>query len=41
MKYKTIRVTESTHERLTKLGNKGESFDKIINKLIDKVEKDD
>jgi hypothetical protein len=41
MKYKTIRVTESTHERLTKLGNKGESFDKIINKVLDEIEKKD
>lgn len=30
----TIRVKEKTKERLNEVGNKGESYDEIINKLI-------
>lgn len=33
---KTIKVSEKTHRRLSLLGDKWESFDNIINKLIDK-----
>ncbi len=34
---KIIKVEEKTHKRLMELGIKGETFDQIINKLIDKV----
>jgi len=33
---KTIVVRDETHEKLRKLGEKGESFDHIINRLIEK-----
>ena len=33
---KTIKIKEKTHKRLLNLGKKGESFDDIINRLIDK-----
>ena len=36
---KTLRVKRPTHERLSALGEYGETMDDIINKLIDKVEK--
>jgi predicted CopG family antitoxin len=32
---KTIVVKDETHEKLRKLGEKGETFDEIINRLID------
>lgn len=34
MTIKTIRLSEKTHESLRQLGEKGETFDDIINKLI-------
>lgn len=34
MMEKTIRITKETHTALTKLGNKGDSFNDIIIKLI-------
>ncbi len=33
---KTIKIKEETHKKLLNLGKKGESFDKIINRLCDK-----
>jgi predicted CopG family antitoxin len=33
---KTIVVRDETHEKLRKLGEKGETFDEIINRLIEK-----
>ena len=32
---KTIVVRDETHEKLRKLGEKGETFDEIITRLID------
>jgi len=32
---KSIVVKDETHEKLRKLGEKGETFDGIINRLID------
>lgn len=37
---KTIKVEEKTHRRLCEHGKKGETFDEIINRLLDEVEKD-
>ena len=36
--YKTIKVKEPTYERLRSYGKMGESFDDLINRLIDKLE---
>jgi hypothetical protein len=36
---KIIRLKPKTHTRLQDLGGKGESFDAVINKLIDNYEK--
>jgi hypothetical protein len=36
---KIIRLKPKTHIRLKDLGGKGESFDDVINKLIDNYEK--
>jgi len=33
-KDKLVRVTEETHQRLTDLGKKGETYDQIINRLL-------
>ena len=35
----TIRINNSTRDRLVELGKKNESYDTIINKLIDFFEK--
>jgi predicted CopG family antitoxin len=35
---KTIVVRDETHEKLRKLGEKGETFDLIINRLIEESE---
>ena len=35
---KTIKVSEETHQDLTDLGSKGESYDAIIRRLIEKWE---
>lgn len=32
----TINIKKSTHERLVKIGKFGQSFDDIVNDLIDK-----
>lgn len=34
----TIRVSDETHERLRKLGSKGDSYEDIIRRLLDEVE---
>jgi len=31
---KLVRVSEETHQRLTDLGKKGETYDQIINRLL-------
>jgi len=31
---KTVRVSNETHEKLTEIGNKGQSYSDIIEKLI-------
>jgi len=35
----TIQLSPKTRERLRELGKKGETYDEIINKLIDKRKK--
>ena len=32
---KTMKINEETHTKLSSLGKKGDTFDNIINKLID------
>ncbi len=32
---KTIKIKEETHKRLAEIGKKGDSFDDLINMLID------
>jgi len=32
---KTIKIKEDTHKRLAEIGKKGDSFDDLINMLID------
>lgn len=39
--YKSIKVYESTHERLQKHGNMNESFDELINRILDEFEDDE
>ncbi|WP_363464996.1 DUF7557 family protein [Halogeometricum borinquense] len=34
-KYKSIKVYESTYDRLQSHGNMGESFDDLINRILD------
>lgn len=34
-----MKIDEKTHERLSNYGRKNESFDQIINRLLDEVEK--
>ena len=36
---KTLKIKEKTHKRLIKIGRKGETFDTIINKLLDRYRK--
>lgn len=36
----TIKIFRDTHKRLSKIGAKGDSFDTIIKKLLDKWEDD-
>jgi len=38
--YKNIKVHEDTHERLQSHGNMGESFDDLINRILDDWEAD-
>lgn len=38
-KLKTIKIKEETHKRLAELGKKGDSFDDLINMLIDHLKK--
>ena len=33
--YKNIKIHEGTHERLQSHGNMGESFDDLINRILD------
>jgi len=40
MKRHDIKIFLATRQRLSALGSKGESYDTIINKLIDFKEKD-
>lgn len=35
---KTIKVKENTHARLLKYGCKGESFDRLFNRMLDEIE---
>lgn len=39
MEITSIRITKKTRERLARLGNKGETWDTLVNRLIDEVEK--
>lgn len=36
----TIRVSKSTVERLKKLGHKGETYDEIVQRLLEPTEKE-
>ena len=36
----TIPVSKKVRERLKKYGNKGETYDELLNRLLDEVEKD-
>lgn len=38
---KTIKVNEETHKRLQEAGSKGETFQDVINKILDKAERTD
>lgn len=38
--YKSIKVYESTYNRLQKHGNMSESFDDLINRILDDYETD-
>lgn len=33
---KTLKIEEKTHKRLVAIGKKGETFDKIINRVLDR-----
>lgn len=33
---KNLKISEKTHKRLCEFGNKGETFDEIINRLLEK-----
>jgi predicted CopG family antitoxin len=37
MRLKTIKIREETHRRLLECGRKGETFDELINRLIDEL----
>lgn len=39
-KFKTIKIKEDTHKKLTGLGKKGETFSKIIDRLIKNLKKE-
>lgn len=32
---KTLKISEKTHQKLQEIGNKGQTFDEIINDLAD------
>ncbi len=38
MRLKTLKIRPETHRRLQLYGHKGETFDEIINRLLDEVE---
>lgn len=38
--YKNIKIHEGTHERLKSHGNMGESFDDLINRILDDWEEE-
>jgi len=33
--FKVIRIKKATHDRLTLLGHKGQTYDDVINQLLD------
>ena len=37
-KYETIPVINRTKSRINHFGNKGETYDQILNKLLDEIE---
>ena len=37
-KIKTLKIKETTHRKLLKYGGKGETFDDVINRLLQEVE---
>lgn len=39
--YKNIKIHEDTHERLKSHGNMGESFDDLINRILDDWEEEE
>lgn len=36
---KTLKIDEETHNRLSNYGHKNETFDQIINRLLDEINK--
>ena len=36
---KTVKIEEKTHDRLSNYGHKNETFDQIINRLLDELSK--
>ena len=38
MNITTIRVSKKTRERLARFGRKGETYDNLINRILDKIE---
>ncbi|MAG52717.1 MAG: hypothetical protein CMH62_02025 [Nanoarchaeota archaeon] len=40
-KVKTLRVSEKTKERLQEYGKMGEDFDQLLNRLLDKIKKNE
>lgn len=36
-KIKTLKIKEKTHRKLLKYGDKGETFDGVINRLLEEV----
>jgi len=38
---KTVKVSEETHQALTDMGRKGESYDAIIRRLLEEAEEHD
>lgn len=37
----TIGILNATKQRLAKLGSKGETFEQILNRILDKMENND
>jgi len=40
-KIRTIRLSEKTKERLKKFGKMGEDYDQLLNRLLDRIEKNE